>query len=65
VLGLDANEYKRASRQIGQLFMVGFEGTVANDHITTLIQDHHVGSVLLTAQNLKCAFKRISRRYRF
>ncbi|ERF72420.1 hypothetical protein EPUS_06049 [Endocarpon pusillum Z07020] len=42
-------------RQIGQLFMVGFDGTTVNDQIKSLIEDYHVGSVLLTAQNLKSA----------
>jgi Glycosyl hydrolase family 3 N terminal domain len=43
------------NRQMGQLFMVGFEGTTVNDQIKSLIEDYHVGSVLLTAKNLKCA----------
>lgn len=45
------------SRQRGQLFMMGFEGTVVNDQIKSLIEEYHVGSVLLTEKNLKCAFK--------
>lgn len=43
-------------RQVGQLFMVSFDGTTVNDQIKSLIEDYHVGSVLLTAQNLKCAY---------
>ena len=39
---------------MGQLFMVGFDGTTVNDEIRSLIEDHHVGSILLTAKNLKC-----------
>jgi hypothetical protein len=42
-------------RQMGQLFMMGFDGTVVNDQIKSLIEDYHVGSILLTAKNLKCA----------
>jgi hypothetical protein len=43
-------------RQLGQLFMMGFDGTSVNPQIRALIEDHRVGSVLLTAKNLKCAF---------
>ncbi len=40
---------------MGQLFMMGFDGTTVNDQIQSLIEDYHVGSILLTAKNLKCA----------
>lgn len=40
---------------MGQLFMMGFDGTTVNDQIRSLIEDYHVGSILLTAKNLKCA----------
>lgn len=43
------------SRQLGQLFMMGFDGTVVNDQIRTLITVYHVGSILLTAKNFECA----------
>jgi beta-N-acetylhexosaminidase len=43
-------------RQLGQLFMMGFDGTSVNPQIRALIEDYRVGSVLLTAKNLKCAF---------
>lgn len=41
-------------RQMGQLFMMGFDGTTVNPQIRSLIEDYHLGSVLLTAKNLKC-----------
>lgn len=41
-------------RQMGQLFMMGFDGTTVNPQIRSLIEDYHIGSVLLTAKNLKC-----------
>lgn len=39
---------------MGQLFMMGFDGTTVNRQIRSLIEDYHVGAVLLTAKNLKC-----------
>lgn len=42
-------------RQLGQLFMMGFDGTTINDQIRVLIEQYYVGSILLTAKNLKCA----------
>lgn len=41
-------------RQMGQLFMMGFDGTSVNPQIRSLIEDYHLGSVLLSAKNLKC-----------
>ncbi|CAD0085653.1 unnamed protein product [Aureobasidium mustum] len=40
-------------RALGQLFMMGFDGTAVTPQIRTLIQEHHLGSILLTAKNLK------------
>lgn len=34
---------------------MGFDGTSVTPHIRTLIEEHHVGSLLLTAKNLKSA----------
>ena len=45
-------------RQMGQLFMMGFDGTSVNPQIRSLIEDYHLGAVLLSAKNLKCIFKR-------
>jgi beta-N-acetylhexosaminidase len=59
--GHDANG---CNRQMGQLFMMGFDGTTVNDQIKSLIEDYHVGSILLTAKNLKCAFA-VDHDYRF
>lgn len=42
-------------RQLGQLFLMGFDSTVITDQVRTLIEHYHVGSILLTAKNLKCA----------
>ncbi|CBF84813.1 hypothetical protein AN1416.2 [Aspergillus nidulans FGSC A4] len=42
-------------RQMGQLFMMGFDGTTVSPQIRSLIQKYHIGSVLLTAKNLKSA----------
>ncbi|KAK3110291.1 hypothetical protein LTR53_015557 [Teratosphaeriaceae sp. CCFEE 6253] len=40
---------------LGQLFMMGFEGTTVTPQIRKLIQENHLGSILLTAKNLKSA----------
>ncbi|KAJ5545310.1 hypothetical protein N7535_006307 [Penicillium sp. DV-2018c] len=42
-------------RQMGQLFMMGFDGTTVNPQIRSLIEDYHLGAVLLSAKNLKSA----------
>lgn len=34
---------------------MGFEGTTVTPQIRKLIQEHHIGSILLTAKNLQCA----------
>ncbi|KAJ6145225.1 hypothetical protein N7470_009120 [Penicillium chermesinum] len=41
--------------QMGQLFMMGFDGTSVSPEIRSLIEDYHLGSVLLSAKNLKSA----------
>lgn len=43
-------------RQMGQLFMMGFSGTTVDPQVKSLIEDYHVGSILITAKNLKCSF---------
>ena len=48
--------YTYIYRQLGQLFMMGFDGTSVTPQIRALIEDYYVGSILLTAKNLKCAF---------
>ncbi|CEO58538.1 Putative Glycosyl hyrolase [Penicillium brasilianum] len=40
---------------MGQLFMMGFDGTSVSPQIRSLIEDYHLGSVLLSAKNLKSA----------
>jgi len=42
-------------RTLGQLFQMGFDGTTVTPQIRQLIQKHHIGSILLTAKNLKSA----------
>ncbi|KAJ5598241.1 hypothetical protein N7537_008325 [Penicillium hordei] len=42
-------------RQMGQLFMMGFDGTSVNPQIRSLIENYHLGAVLLSAKNLKSA----------
>ncbi|CAK1359999.1 uncharacterized protein RHO25_003340 [Cercospora beticola] len=42
-------------RTLGQLFMMGFEGTSVTPQIKKLIQEDHLGSILLSAKNLKNA----------
>ncbi|MGO8948147.1 MAG: beta-N-acetylhexosaminidase [Ktedonobacterales bacterium] len=39
-------------RRIGQLFMVGFPGTVASGEIIELIQHRHVGGIILFSRNI-------------
>ncbi len=34
--------------------MMGFDGTEVGPEITQLIQKHHLGTILLKAQNLRC-----------
>lgn len=41
---------------MGQLFMMGFDGTSVSPQIRSLIEDYHLGSVLLSAKNLKCSY---------
>ncbi|SMY21386.1 unnamed protein product [Zymoseptoria tritici ST99CH_1A5] len=42
-------------KTLGQLFMMGFEGTTVTPQIRKLIVEHHLGSILLTAKNLQSA----------
>ncbi|KAK3316318.1 glycoside hydrolase family 3 protein [Apodospora peruviana] len=40
---------------IGQMLIMGWDGTEVTPQIRYLIEDHHLGSILLTAKNLKSA----------
>ncbi|KAL2150864.1 hypothetical protein VTH82DRAFT_7427 [Thermothelomyces myriococcoides] len=40
---------------IGQMLIMGWDGTEVTPQIRTLIEQHHLGSVMLTAKNLKSA----------
>ena len=42
------------TRATGQLFMMGFDGSEVTPQIKQLIEKHHLGTILLTAKNLKC-----------
>jgi hypothetical protein len=41
-------------RAMGQLFMMGWEGEEVTPQIRSLIADYGLGSIILTAKNLKC-----------
>lgn len=47
------------NRAMGQLFMMGWEGQEVTPQIRSLIEDHHLGSIILTTKNLKCRFKNL------
>lgn len=36
------------------MLLMGWDGTTVTPQIRTLIEDHHLGSIILTAKNLKC-----------
>ncbi|KAI1325047.1 glycoside hydrolase family 3 protein [Xylariaceae sp. FL0255] len=40
---------------IGQMLIMGWDGTEITDNIRNLIENHHLGSIILTAKNLKSA----------
>ncbi|KAL8725259.1 MAG: hypothetical protein Q9166_007461 [cf. Caloplaca sp. 2 TL-2023] len=42
-------------RAMGQMFIMGFDGTEVTPQIKILIEKHHLGTILLTAKNLKSA----------
>lgn len=44
-------------RAIGQMVIMGWDGTEVTPQIRHLIEEHHLGSILLTAKNLKCVFR--------
>lgn len=35
---------------------MGWDGTEVTPQIRSLIEDHHLGSIILTAKNLKCTY---------
>ncbi|KAJ4177025.1 hypothetical protein NW755_014091 [Fusarium falciforme] len=39
---------------IGQMLFMGWDGSEVTPQVRKLIQEHHVGSIILTAKNLKC-----------
>jgi len=36
------------------MLIMGWDGTEVTPQIKSLIEDHHLGSIILTAKNLKC-----------
>ncbi|CAI0648325.1 unnamed protein product [Colletotrichum noveboracense] len=40
---------------IGQMLIMGWDGTEVTPQIRSLIEDHHLGTIILTAKNLKTA----------
>ncbi|MFD1411682.1 beta-N-acetylhexosaminidase [Lapidilactobacillus gannanensis] len=38
--------------EAGEAFIVGFHGTIADDHITEMIRNYHVGGVILFSRNI-------------
>ncbi|KAI4180933.1 MAG: hypothetical protein L6R41_006924, partial [Letrouitia leprolyta] len=40
------------TRAMGQMFVMGFDGTEVTPQIQSLIEKHHLGTILLTAKNL-------------
>lgn len=46
------------------MLLMGWDGTAVTPQIRSLIEEHHLGSIILTAKNLKCKYTlvRASRR---
>lgn len=49
-----ASAWDDLDRVCGQVFMMGFDGTEVTSQIKQLIEVHHLGTILLTAKNLRC-----------
>lgn len=45
------------------MLIMGWDGTEVTPSIRHLIEEHHVGSILLTAKNLKCRDRSRPERY--
>ncbi|KAL8715130.1 MAG: hypothetical protein Q9220_001087 [cf. Caloplaca sp. 1 TL-2023] len=50
-----ASVWDDMDRAMGQMFIMGFDGTEVTPQIQSLIENHHLGTILLTAKNLKSA----------
>ncbi|CAJ2505456.1 Uu.00g128500.m01.CDS01 [Anthostomella pinea] len=48
-------EKKLQAEAIGQMLIMGWDGTEITPQIRNLIENHHLGSIILTAKNLKSA----------
>ncbi|KAF4464013.1 beta-N-acetylhexosaminidase [Fusarium albosuccineum] len=53
--GTPANWSSLRRSAIGQILIMGWDGTEVTPQIRSLIEDHHLGSIILTAKNLKSA----------
>jgi beta-N-acetylhexosaminidase len=51
----DAASDLTLEEQIGQLLMVGFAGTTATEQLVKLIQQYHVGNIILFSRNIRSA----------
>lgn len=40
-------------RKVGQMLVVGFQGTEIDEHITKAIRDYHIGNIILFLRNFK------------
>lgn len=38
------------------MLLMGWDGTAVTPQIRSLIEEHHLGSIILTAKNLKCDY---------
>ncbi|KXJ96733.1 glycoside hydrolase family 3 protein [Microdochium bolleyi] len=47
--------WQDTDRAIGQLLLMGWDGTEVTPQIRNLIENHYLGSIILTAKNLKSA----------
>ncbi|KAF3915857.1 Beta-hexosaminidase [Arthrobotrys entomopaga] len=50
---MDDNE--QLAWDIGSVFMMGFSGTTVNPHVKQLIEQHHLGTIMLSGKNFKSA----------
>ena len=47
-------------QKIGQIMMVGFEGTTLNEHAKSMINDYHVGGFIFFKRNMKSVSQTVS-----
>ncbi|KAL8926968.1 MAG: hypothetical protein Q9172_001561 [Xanthocarpia lactea] len=54
-VSMESSVWDDMDRVMGQMFIMGFDGTEVTPQIKILIEKHHLGTILLTAKNLKSA----------